>query len=122
MAMPSVILRYDSSFYQSKIDAFESLNARLKEHLETLEGLKQQIPDFWEDESTARYIEVISRNISRVRQASEDVSGLKMQYQKIIDSQTRTGAAIDETVEEAWNVINKNIEMGSKVLSVLKYI
>ena len=63
MAVPSIILRYDSSFYQSKIDAFENLNSRLKEHLDRLEELKRQIPDFWEDESTAKYIEAIAKNI-----------------------------------------------------------
>ncbi len=119
MAVPSIILRYDSSFYQSKIDAFENLNSRLKEHLDRLEELKRQIPDFWEDESTAKYIEAIAKNIGKVRKASEDVSGLKAQYQKIIDSQTRTGNAIDEAVEEAWNTVAKPIEVAGPILKSL---
>lgn len=107
----SVILKYSASVYQSKITQFESLNSQLESHLETLEGLKNQIPNFWESDQTGKFIESISKAIVKVRQASDNVTNLRRVYQEIMDEQTRMSTAVDDVVEQVDKSIDRKIEV-----------
>lgn len=107
----SVILKYSASVYQAKITKFESLNSQLEAHLETLEGLKNQIPNFWEGEQTGRFIESISKAIVKVRKASDNVAGLRRIFQETVDEQTRMNTAIDDVVENVDKSIDRTIEV-----------
>lgn len=107
----AVILKYTASVYQAKITSFESLNAQLMAHLETLEGLKNQIPGFWEGEQTGKFIEAISKAIVKVRQASDNVNGLRRVYQETMDEQTRMNTAVDDVVANVDKSIDRTIDV-----------
>lgn len=109
--MAEVILKYDAAVYQAKITSFESLNAQLNAHLETLESLKNQIPSFWEGENTGNFIQAISKAIVKVRKASDNVSDLRRMYQEIMDEKTRMSTAVNDTVENMNKTIDQVIDI-----------
>ena len=113
--MAEVVLKYTAAVYQAKINAFESLNAQLMTHLQTLENLKDQIPSFWEGEQTRKFIQGISNAIVKVRQASDNVNGLKREYQETIDELARSSTAVDDVVDN----LNKTIEQGIDIASTV---
>ena len=106
-----VIIKYAGSVYQEKIGAFESLNGQLQQHLNTLEGLKEQIPNFWEGEQTGRYIRKIAEAIVKVRTASADIAELRDIYQGVMDDHTRMGAAADEMIDQVDKAIDQTIDV-----------
>ena len=107
----AIILKYTASVYQAKITTFESLNSQLLAHLDTLEGLKNQIPNFWEGDQTGKFIEAISKAIVKVRQASDNVNGLQRLYQETMDEQSRMNAAVDDVVERVDKSIDRTIDI-----------
>lgn len=109
----AIILKYSASVYQAKITIFESLNAQLNSHLETLEGLKEQIPGFWEGEQTRKFITAISKVIVKVRQASDNVAGLQRVYQETVDEQVRLNSAVDDMVGRVDKSIDRTIDVAS---------
>lgn len=113
--MAEVILKYSASVYQAKITQFESLNSQLMQHLETLEGLKEQIPNFWESDHTGEFIQAISRAIAKVRSASDNVQNLQRIYQETVDEQSRLSEALDDTVSNINDTIDRQIDLAGTV-------
>ncbi len=97
--MSEVILKYSASTYQAKINSLDSLVSRLSGHLSTLEGLKSQIPSFWDDADAAKYTQQISEQIIAVRHSMEETQNLKQLYQENMDQMSRASEAIDDTLD-----------------------
>lgn len=109
----AIILKYSASVYQAKLTKFESLNSQLNAHLETLESLKDQIPNFWAGEQTGKFIEAISKAITKVRTASDSVTDLSRVFQETMDEQTRMGVAVDDVVGQVNQSIDRTIDVAS---------
>ena len=109
----SIIIRYSAGVYENKINTLEALNQRLMNHLSVLEELKERIPTFWEDQSTAGYVVKLSKAISEVKNKSDDVMALRVQYEETFREQNRVSSTIDEQIES----INERSEKATEQIN-----
>lgn len=120
--MAEVILKYSASVYQAKLTKFDSLNDQLNAHLETLEGLRDRIQSYWKSDEATKYITSISRAIVRVKQASDNVAGLRRTYQETMDEMGRAGTAVDDIAGNIDKTVDRAIDVAKVAVDVIPLI
>lgn len=115
----AVILNYNASVYQSKINTLEGYVSILKTHLDSLESYKNQISSFWDDTDGSRYMDQITKVIVKVRKAMDDVNLLKIMYQENVDEMSRYGAGVDEIISNVDKAIDRQIEVAGVVVDAV---
>ena len=115
----AIILNYKAAEYQSKISELQGYNSQLDGCRGELETLRDQVQSFWTGNDSAEYMNAITKAISRVMQASDNVKGLTMEYQQTVDKYSRQSQALDTLVSDVGTAIDKAIDVGKVVTPLL---
>ena len=102
----SIIIRYSKSIYETKIGQLEGYANQLQAHLQTLEGLKDQVKNFWDDDEAADYLTTLSTQIIAVRNALDQTNRTKMMYEEVKGDLDKTQAATSGLLSEAGQIIS----------------
>ena len=63
----AVTIKYTKAQYQAKIDELEAYYNELARHLTTLENLKSQMFNFWNDENARKAADSLVNTIAKVK-------------------------------------------------------
>ena len=102
------MLKYEKRQYQRKIEEFESYNNELKQHLERLESLKAQIPNFWTDAKGEKASRTIDATIQKVKGASNRIESLRVIYEETVEEFQKKDDKLVTVLDEAEDLI-KNL-------------
>lgn len=110
--LTNIILNYSGEHYEKKITMLENYANQLEKHLNTLEGLKDQVNDFWEDDDAAAYLKNLTKQIISVRTAQEMVNNVRTAYTEAQSEIKKTKSKVSIDVSEISNLLK--IVDGSK--------
>ncbi len=99
----SMALRYSRQVYQNKFDELDGYNKQLSDHLDTLEDLRDQIKNYWDDDIAQGYFENLTTQILKVRQVMHNIDGMKNLYSKTIgemDAQKNAGFEVIDDIKD----------------------
>lgn len=96
---------YTKSQYLAKIDALEGYKEQLNRHLAVLEGYRDQIYDFWNDDKAKQVYNTLNKAIRNVRVMLDRTDEALIMHRKSVDSMTGIGSIVDDTINAAINAI-----------------
>lgn len=105
----AAIIKYSKSVYEQKISKMEAYAKELQVHLTTLESLKNQVRNFWDDEQGSRYLSAITDQILKVRDSLDQISSLRATYSDILAELTNSSSMIDGVIEDVTSAVGNVI-------------
>ena len=99
------MLKYDAKLYQAKINQLKGYYDQLAAHLETMNGLRQEMFTFWDDENARTTGEVLNIEMNSVKRTMEQVNDTMIFYQNSLDKLSAKGGAVAEILSEAIGVL-----------------
>ena len=103
--LTNIILNYSGEHYEKKITMLENYASQLEKHLNTLEGLKDQVNDFWQDDDAAVYLKNLTKQIISVRTAQEMVNNVRTAYTEAQSEIKKTKSKVSIDVSEISNLL-----------------
>lgn len=101
----SAIVKYTKAQYTAKISEIEGCVQRLRNHLSTLEGLKSQVHNFWDDPQMPEYLKRLTTAIVGVRNAMDRTQKLLAEYNGMVDEMGGVTAMTTGVLEDIGGVI-----------------
>ena len=101
----SAIVKYTKAQYTAKISEIEGCVQRLQNHLNTLEGLKSQVQNFWDDPQTPEYLKRLTTAIIGVRNAMDRTQKLLAEYNGMVNEMGGVTAMTTGVLEDIGGVI-----------------
>lgn len=101
----SAIVKYTKAQYDAKIQALEGCVQRLQTHLSTLETLKGQVQNFWNDPQTPEYLRRLTTAIVGVRNALDRTQKLLAEYNGMVAEMDGLTAMTSGVLEDIGSVI-----------------
>lgn len=101
----SAIVKYTKAQYTAKISEIEGCVQRLQNHLNTLEGLKSQVQNFWDDSQTPEYLKRLTTAIVGVRNAMDRTQKLLAEYNGMVNEMGGVTAMTTGVLEDIGGVI-----------------
>ena len=117
--MAGYILKYSASVYNAKITRLDTLHGLLQTHLDALEGYKDQIKNFWDDDQSPQYITGIANQITKVKGAMDNIKMAIAEYQGVSDRMTQGGQLVDEAMGDAKDALETVSEVTGDVAGVV---
>lgn len=99
-------LKYTQKHYETKISKLEVYVTQIQRHLSTLEGYKQEISGFWNDEQGLEYTKRISEAIQGCRNALDRVDNVKKIYTEAFGSLKKTDTGIEEALGDIDSIMS----------------
>jgi hypothetical protein len=103
--MDNVIVKYTKSQYTAKIAELQGCITRLQSHLTTLENLKSQVRNFWDDPQTPDYLKQLTTAIVGVRNAMDRTTKLLHEYNGMVEEMGGVTAMTTGIVDDIAGVI-----------------
>ena len=102
----SIIIRYTQSVYQNKVNNLMNLHGELQTHLANLEGYRDQIKNFWNDDEGMAYYNLVNTEIRAVKNAMNRVQNLHTIYSDSVDELNSAKTATSGLLEEAGSILS----------------
>ena len=103
--LTNIILNYSGEHYEKKISMLENYANELQKHLDTLEGLKSQVNNFWKDEDAEVYLNNLTKQIISVRTAQRMVFNVRNAYTDAQGEIKKTKAKVGINVSEISSLL-----------------
>ncbi len=101
---------YVKQDYQIAISNLERLVGELEGHLQTLKTLRDNVPNFWDDEEGKKTYEALVRTISAVQLKMDHAKGLLRVYKEAVDSFDISKSTVSGLLEDAVGVLGSLVE------------
>lgn len=98
-----IVLKFDKATYLAKITELEGLYKQLEQHLGTMEKLKQEMFNFWNDDEGREAGKVLTEQIRILRNSMDKINQTLTFYRSAVDelssAKTAAGTAIGTALE-----------------------
>lgn len=101
----AVTIKYTKAQYQAKIDELEAYYNELARHLTTLENLKSQMFNFWNDENARKAADSLVNTIAKVKGEMNYTREMIIMYKNIVAKLDSTNASMSDLLEEASSML-----------------
>lgn len=101
----SANLNYKKAEYESVINQLDTYYSQLSTHLETLEGLKDQINEFWINKSAEESIEALREIIKDVKAKMDEIQQKQAYLKSVIEQIDAKDENNSNLIEEALKVL-----------------
>ena len=101
------IVRYTKAQYQAKITELQGYYSQLESHLSTMEGLKEQMYQFWDDENARTTGTALASEIRQVKNAMDRTKDMLSFYKGSIEKLDAANISVGSTITEALGILGK---------------
>lgn len=101
------IVRYTKAQYQTKITELQGYYSQLESHLSTMEGLKEQMYQFWDDENARTTGTALASEIRQVKNAMDRTKDMLSFYKGAIEQLDAANISVGSTITEALGILGK---------------
>lgn len=108
VAGQGLIFNYTKNEYEVKVSELEELIARLNQHLERLQELRSQIPQFWDDGNARETGVVLDKTIKKVLDAMTTSENLSRTYKTVIESLGGSKETLAELIGDATGILDSD--------------
>ncbi len=102
------LFNYTRHEYEIKVAELEELIARLNQHLDRLQELRSQIPQFWDDENARETGVVLDKTIKRVLDAMNLSENLSRTYKSTIEALGGSKDTLAGLIGEAMGILDSD--------------
>ncbi len=103
----SVLVKYTKAQYAEKLAELEGYYSQLNTHLSTMQGLKEQMYQFWDDENARSTGNVLASEIRQVKNAMDRTNDLIIFYKGSIEKLDEANLGAGSVVGEALDILGK---------------
>lgn len=100
-------VRYTKGQYQAKITELQGYYSQLESHLSNMEGLKEKMYQFWDDENARTTGTALASEIRQVKNAMDRTRDMLTFYKGAIDKLDATNISVGSTITDALDVLGK---------------
>ncbi len=100
-------VKYTKSQYAAKITELDGYYSRLVSHLSTMEGLKEQMYQFWDDENARTTGTALASEIRQVKNAMERTNDMLIFYKSAIEKLDGANISVGSSVSDALSALGK---------------
>lgn len=101
----NIIVRYSKAQYQEKISRLDGCVKKLDTHLSTMEALRDQFKQVWDDDVAMQYYEQIKVQIQAVKNAHEATNRQIDMWQEVIREMEESTANSAKSIEDIRSLI-----------------
>ena len=101
----SIIINYTKKDYLAKIAELEGYYDLLSTHLDTLNGYKSQMFNFWNDPDAQKTGTILNSMIHRVERTMNQTSEMLTFYKAAVEKFGGTSTTTDELLEKALGLL-----------------
>ena len=103
------VVKYTKAQYQAKIGELNRFNSRLETHLQQLEGFKDEMFQFWQDDNAQAVGEALTSEIKAVRNSMEQVQSYLGFYESCVEKLEGADADVLSTIGDAISLLSGKI-------------
>lgn len=100
-------VKYTKAQYTAKISELESYYSQLETHLNTMEGLKDQMYQFWDDANARETGNALTTEIRQVRNAMDRTNDMLTFYKSAVDKLDGANLSVGGTITDALGILGK---------------
>lgn len=100
------MVNYTQAQYQAKIAELGGYHNQLQTHLETMEGFREKMYQFWDDENARTTGEMLAIQIRQVRNAMDRTSDMINFYTRSVEKLDGVNIDVGETILEAIGILS----------------
>lgn len=100
-----MIIKYQQSEYEAKITELEGYHKQLTGHLDTMEKLKDKMPDIWNDARAQETMKILSEQVRQVRAAMDKTAETLTFYRTAVEKLNAANSQVDSLLEAALSVL-----------------
>lgn len=104
--MKEFVLKYQKKTYEDYFDNVEKHLKRLEQNLTELQGLKEQMFTFWNDETARMAGEMLTKQIRTVKNEINTVNSWLTTYRTVTDQLDRGSEFIENAANEAFSALD----------------
>lgn len=113
--MNEIVLKYNKSEYQSKINQLDALLTQLNSHLSNLQTYQTQLKEFWNDEEAAKYSSLLTTQIIAVKNAIENTTKLRNEFADIVSDVGQKQSIVNTILGDASGLLKAlNVSEGGE--------
>lgn len=105
LMISGIIIKYQKSVYDAKINELKGYAQELDSHLQTLKTYRDEIRRFWDDNTAEKYITLINNQINQInvtRQSIDELSSLYDNLKQVLDNAQST---VSDKVDELGSLV-----------------
>lgn len=103
----SFTVRYTKAQYTAKISELEGYYSQLESHLSTMENLKEQMYQFWDDENARTTGTALASEIRQVKNSMDRTKDMLTFYKSAIEKLDGANIAVGSTISDALGILGK---------------
>jgi len=101
----SVIINYTKSQYLAKITELQGYYDMLAAHLDKLKGLKDQVVEFWQDDSSEKTLQLLQITINDVERSMQRTNEMLIFYRTTVEKMDASGSFADGSFEKLFGLV-----------------
>jgi hypothetical protein len=102
----SFMVSYTKSQYEAKITELKGYYSQLEKHLTTMEGYKDSMYDFWDDENARTTGEMLAIEIRQVRNAMDRTQDMLTFYESSVEKLDGANIGVASTIQQAIAILS----------------
>lgn len=101
------IIKYTKAQYTAKITELEGQYSQLESHLSTLEGYKEQMYQFWDDENARTTGQALATMVRQVKNSMDRTKDMINFYKSTIEKLDGANINVSSSISDALGVLGK---------------
>lgn len=106
LAAQGFIFNYTKDVYEAKVTELTNLIARLQNHWDELENLKDEIPSFWDDDNAKKANDAIFLTMERTKDAMDVAQRLLDNFKETISNLDNSQTTLGEFIGDALGILS----------------
>lgn len=100
-------IKYTKSQYAAKITELEGQYSQLESHLSSLEGYKEQMYQFWDDENARKTGEALASMIRQVKNSMDRTKDMITFYKSTVEKLDGANIEVASSISDAIGILAK---------------
>lgn len=100
-----IIIHFQKEVYDLKIAKLQGYAKKLDGHLSTLESYKKEIPGFWGDETGAKYVQEMEKQIQQIKNTRKSIDELSNLYDTLKEELSKAQSTVSGKVDDISGIL-----------------
>ena len=105
LMVSGIVIKFQKSIYDSKINELNGYATELDSRLATLEAYKSEIPGFWGDNTGEKYVQMIDKQIQQIRVTRQSIQDLSTLYDNLKQALDNAQNTVSDKVDELTGIV-----------------
>ncbi len=100
------LVKYTQAQYEAKLAELEGYHGQLQTHLDTMEGYREKMYQFWDDENAREVGEALNLQIRQVHNAMNRTKDMIDFYTRSVTKLEGVNSAVGDAIQSAISILS----------------